>query len=113
MHWIGILGRTGLRLRLGLRGAREGARMIGRESARHGVSHSPVGPPVILSGQSVKRDVRSVNHLGGKRLGTSQTVGRRRGESRRGKYQKRGFFSERRRKRQENRKRRIKLMNDK
>ena len=93
MHWIGILGRTGLRLRLGLRGAREGARMIGRESARHGVSQSPVGPPVILSGQSVKRDVRSVNHLGGKRLGTSRTVGRRRGESGRGKYQKRDFFS--------------------
>ena len=68
-----------MRLRLRLRGARNGARMIGRESARHGVSHSPVGPPVILSGQSVKRDVRSVNHLGGKRLGTSQTVGRRRG----------------------------------
>ena len=58
-----------MRLRLRLRGARNGARMIGRESARHGVSHSPVGPPVILSGQSVKRDVDSVNHLRGKRLG--------------------------------------------
>ena len=80
MHWIGILRRMGMRLRLRLRGARNGARMIGRESARHGVSHSPVGPPVILSGQSVKRDVDSVNHLReAKDWGTSPTVGRRRG----------------------------------
>lgn len=73
--------------------------MIGRESARHGVSHSPVGPPVILSGQSVKRDVKSVNHL--REAKDWGLVGRSGGDGGR-VGGKRDFLLERRRKRQEN-----------